>query len=158
MNLIRLLQSKINLLILVSLSLTFFSIGFYVLKYFPSSTDLTCSVGSYFNPINLSYIGLMSVLFAWILTGFKFLISQKIKIQTNYSLLSLIGLIFTALTTVCTICTLPLISLAGLSFSLAIFTQFSWPLKIIALLLACSSLYLLEMQLQKKCILNNCKL
>lgn len=157
METLKLFKRKVNVLIALAVALPFFSLNFYLLLNLPANIGFACSLGGYFTVQNIMYAGLYAFIFGILIVGIIEIFKRKID-RIKVASTGIFSLTIAFLTTVCTLCVLPALSIFGINMSLAIFTTYNYYFKMIALAVLLISIFLIEINLKKSCLLSKFKI
>lgn len=150
--LLMILKKPAYMLVMFGITLLLFDIQYYLMANLPGTEDNMCVMGAAFTLGNIIFAAFISIFTGVFGAGLMFLIaqkkgSQKIAIGSLSGVGSLIG----TFTLFCTFCTLPVLSLLGLSMSLAFITEYNLIFKILSIAVLSTGLYLLNNQLKNDC-------
>lgn len=150
-NVFKQLKKPSTLSIFVLSSTAFFALQYYILSTLPGGGIDACVIGGGLNAQNLTFAALMSVGFGLILAAIPQVYALHKANAGTLGGTSFMAFFIGIFTVFCTVCTIPLISVFGISFSLAFFTDAALELQLISLILMGLSLYLMEKQLKGIC-------
>lgn len=151
MNLLRIFLDPRKALTGGAISLILFDANYYMMANLPGFKNNMCVMGASLTAVNVVFSLILSVFVGVSIVGVWELYKQK---RANLKATSMAGLggIFGFLTVFCTLCTLPVISAFGISIGLGLFVFYNSFFKVLSLLLMVVGLFLLDRQLDGKCL------
>ena len=150
MNVIKLLKQPFYALIAMGVAFLLFDLNYYFMTKLPGTRDFQRVLGAGFTPANIIFSVILSLMAGLLVVGMMENIKKR-KASKLAGGASSVGVVAGAMTVFCTFCTLPVISVFGLSVSIAFFTTYEWYFKGLSLILMAVGLWLLDRQLVDEC-------